>query len=69
VVLYFHIENVTTVRENYHLTYNLKLEVIWTVIPIFILVLITTPSFVLLFTLDKLVIDSSYIVVKVIGNQ
>lgn len=45
----------------------IKLEIIWTIIPIFILVSISIPSFALLYSMDE-VIDS-LITIKVIGYQ
>lgn len=43
------------------------IEIVWTVIPSFILLLIAVPSFALLFAIDELAV--SKILVKVIGHQ
>ncbi|MBI3112917.1 MAG: cytochrome c oxidase subunit II [Rhodospirillales bacterium] len=48
-------------------THNTLLEVIWTVIPIVILVVIAVPSFKLLYFADK--IEKADMTLKVIGNQ
>ncbi|MCG8625987.1 MAG: cytochrome c oxidase subunit II [Proteobacteria bacterium] len=48
-------------------THNPKLEVIWTVIPVLILLVISVPSFRLLYYIDRT--DSTDMVVKVIGAQ
>ncbi|MBI2585488.1 MAG: cytochrome c oxidase subunit II [Rhodospirillales bacterium] len=48
-------------------THNTLLEVIWTVIPIIILVVIAVPSFKLLYFADK--IEKADMTLKVIGNQ
>jgi len=49
------------------LTHNTTLEVLWTVIPVVILVLIATPSFKLHYFLD--VVPDSSLTVKAVGNQ
>lgn len=48
-------------------THNAPLEVIWTVVPIFILVAIAVPSMKLLFFMDKA--QNPEMTLKVIGNQ
>ena len=48
-------------------THNTLLEVIWTVIPIIILVVIAVPSFKLLYFADK--IEKADMTLKVTGNQ
>lgn len=48
-------------------THNPKLEIIWTVIPVLILLVISVPSFRLLYYIDRT--DSTDMVVKVIGAQ
>jgi cytochrome c oxidase subunit 2 len=49
------------------LTHNTMLEVIWTVIPVLILVLLAVPSFKLHYFLD--VVPDSALTVKAVGNQ
>ena len=49
------------------LTHNTPLEIIWTVIPVLILVLISIPSFKLHYFLD--VVPDSEMTIKAIGNQ
>ena len=51
----------------YHVVHAPTLEIIWTVIPAFILILIAIPSFSLLYTMDE-VIDP-LLTVKIIGHQ
>lgn len=50
-----------------HLTHGVALEVIWTLIPTFILLSIALPSFALLYAMDE-VIDPE-LTIKVIGHQ
>jgi cytochrome c oxidase subunit 2 len=50
-----------------HLTHGVFLEIIWTLIPTFILLVIAIPSFALLYAMDE-VIDPE-LTVKVIGHQ
>ena len=51
----------------YHVVHAPTLEIIWTLIPAFILILIAIPSFSLLYTMDE-VIDP-LLTVKIIGHQ
>lgn len=51
----------------YHVVHAPTLEIIWTVVPAFILILIAIPSFSLLYTMDE-VIDP-LLTVKIIGHQ
>lgn len=51
----------------YHVVHAPTLEIIWTIIPAFILILIAIPSFSLLYTMDE-VIDP-LLTVKIIGHQ
>ena len=51
----------------YHVVHAPTLEIIWTLIPAFILILIAIPSFSLLYTMDE-VIDP-LLTVKVVGHQ
>jgi len=46
---------------------GILIEIIWTIIPSFILLLIAIPSFALLFAIDE--ITASQLFVKVIGHQ
>lgn len=50
-----------------HLTHGVLLEIIWTLIPTFILLFIAIPSFALLYAMDE-VIDPE-LTVKVVGHQ
>jgi cytochrome c oxidase subunit II len=54
-----------TVR--YAFTHHTRVEQIWTIIPSFILILIATPSFALLYTIDEL--HDPKVTLKIIGNQ
>ena len=48
-------------------THNHLLEIIWTITPSILLILIAIPSFVLLYAMDELILAS--ITIKVIGHQ
>jgi cytochrome c oxidase subunit 2 len=48
-------------------THHTLLEIVWTIIPAFILLVIAIPSFALLYSMDEL-IDPT-ITLKVIGHQ
>lgn len=56
-----------TKHRQYRVTHNLQLEVIWTLIPTLILIIIAVPSFALLYSTDEL-LDVS-LNIKVIGHQ
>ncbi len=58
-------EKVNPISEKF--THSSLLEIIWTIVPAFILVLIAIPSFSLLYSLDE-VIDPA-ITLKIIGHQ
>ncbi len=47
--------------------HNTKLEIVWTVIPTIVLILIAIPSFILLYSLDEVINPS--ITLKAIGHQ
>jgi len=49
------------------ITHNSFLEVVWTLIPTFILMIIAYPSFVLLYAMDA--IKTPQLTIKIIGNQ
>lgn len=65
IVYYFNESNITSKRS--HITHNTILEVVWTVIPSIILIVIALPSFVLLYTMDELL--DPQLTLKVIGRQ
>jgi len=48
-------------------THNTTLEVLWTVVPVIILIIIAVPSYRLLYFMDR--IDDAELTVKVVGNQ
>jgi len=54
-------------KRRFEFTHHTAIEMIWTVIPIIILLLILVPSFVLLYSMDE--IQDSLITLKVIGRQ
>jgi cytochrome c oxidase subunit 2 len=64
VVIDFNSESNSTVNQ---FTHSSLLEVVWTLIPAFLLVLIAVPSFALLYSLDELV--DPEITLKVVGHQ
>lgn len=61
----FNIKNNQSIRLNYN--HNAPLEVIWTIIPAIILVLIAVPSLSLLYAMDD--IGTPVITIKIIGHQ
>lgn len=65
IVYYFKESNTISQRSN--ITHNTILEVVWTVIPSIILIVIALPSFVLLYTMDELL--DPQLTLKVIGRQ
>jgi cytochrome c oxidase subunit II len=50
-----------------HINHHTGIEIIWTIIPTIILVLIALPSFVLLYSMDEL--HNPFLTLKVIGRQ
>jgi cytochrome c oxidase subunit 2 len=50
-----------------HTTHGTVLEIIWTLIPVFVLVAIAVPSFALLYAIDEVV--DPVVTVKVVGHQ
>lgn len=56
-------------KENVMFTSNTNLEIAWTLLPIFILVIIMLPSLVLLYAMDDVSIAFGNITIKVIGHQ
>ena len=65
IVYYFKESNIISIRT--HITHNTILEVVWTVIPSLILIIIALPSFVLLYTMDELL--DPQMTLKVVGRQ
>jgi cytochrome c oxidase subunit 2 len=59
--------NSTVVKQAEKFTHSSLLEIIWTIIPAVVLLLIAIPSFSLLYSLDELVTPS--VTLKVIGHQ
>jgi cytochrome c oxidase subunit II len=51
----------------FSITHNVDLEIVWTTIPSFVLLLIAIPSFSLLYAIDEL--TSPEVTIKVVGNQ
>lgn len=71
-VLYMLVQIITFFRKEVNcvpsdITHQTNLEIIWTIIPTLILLMITIPSFSLLYAVDELV--SPDLTIKVIGNQ
>ena len=54
-------------REASKFTHSTPLEVVWTITPAFLLLLIAGPSFALLYSIDEVI--SPHISLKVIGHQ
>ena len=65
IIQYFSAKNLTTLR--YSFSHNTKIEQIWTYIPTFILLMIASPSFSLLYSIDEL--HDPKITLKIIGHQ
>ena len=65
IVMHFNENNYTTLRFSFQ--HHTNIERIWTYIPTLILILIATPSFSLLYTVDEL--HAPKLTVKIIGHQ
>ena len=65
IVYYFKESNTSSLRSK--ITHNTLLEVVWTVIPSLILIIIALPSFVLLYTMDELL--DPQLTLKITGRQ
>lgn len=66
VYYYFNQNNTKTIRSLY-LTHNTFIEIVWTLIPTFVLLLIALPSYVLIYNLDEM--NDPRITLKIIGHQ
>jgi len=55
------------IKRNFNFTHHTTLEIVWTLIPMLILLLILVPSFVLLYSMDE--IHDSQVTFKIIGRQ
>ncbi len=70
-VLYFNLTYFTATKKGskttHHVTHASVLEIVWTIVPALILVVIAIPSFSLLYSIDEVV--ESFFNVKVIGHQ
>lgn len=66
ICFFFNIENTKTKR-SFFLTHNTLIEVIWTIIPTIILIIIALPSFILIYNLDEM--NNPQITLKIIGHQ
>lgn len=79
VIIYRYRAGNVKVRRNFYFTHNTGLEIIWTVVPIFVLSFIVLPSFALLYETEvapeehpfmkQLDSDSYYYYFRVIGRQ
>jgi cytochrome c oxidase subunit 1 len=65
IIRYFSFTNLKTLRYSFH--HHTNLERIWTYIPTFILLLIASPSFSLLYSIDEL--HDPVFTLKIIGHQ
>nr|YP_665704.1 cytochrome c oxidase subunit 2 [Mesostigma viride]AAL36743.1 cytochrome c oxidase subunit 2 [Mesostigma viride] len=63
----FHFNEKKNPIPNYYLVHGSTLEIVWTLIPSFILMLIALPSFALLYSTDEIVDPA--VTIKVIGHQ
>lgn len=57
------------VNKGYSITHGTTIEIIWTIIPSIILIIIAIPSFILLYSMDEVVTDNLSLTIKVIGHQ
>jgi len=71
IIMYFNEKAVTVwAGENYQpsrIYHNAPLEIVWTIIPTVILILIAVPSFVFLYSMDE--IYDPKLTIKAIGRQ
>lgn len=66
-VIYFFRSSNTTTERSLYLTHNTLIEIVWTLIPTFILLLVALPTYVLIYNLDEM--NDPRITVKIIGHQ
>ena len=66
IIFLFKTTNKTTVR-NLYLTHNTFIEVVWTLIPTLILIIIALPSYVLIYNMDEM--NDPRLTLKIIGHQ
>jgi heme/copper-type cytochrome/quinol oxidase subunit 2 len=66
-IVFFKAANQSKTQIRSNITHNSLLEIIWTMIPTFILMTIAYPSFMLLYAMDA--IRNPVLTVKIIGNQ
>jgi len=59
--------NSETTTKSIQFTHSSLLEIIWTILPAFVLLLIAVPSFTLLYSLDELI--DPVITLKIVGHQ
>lgn len=57
----------STTKRDFNFTHHTNLEIVWTLLPMFILLLILAPSFVLLYSMDE--IHDSQVTMKILGRQ
>ncbi len=57
------------INKGYGITHGTTIEIIWTIIPSIILIIIAIPSFVLLYSMDEVVTDNLSLTIKVVGHQ
>jgi cytochrome c oxidase subunit 2 len=66
-ILYFFINRNNEIHVPIRFTHHTTLEVVWTIIPSLILILIAVPSFALLYAMDEVINPS--ITIKTVGHQ
>lgn len=67
VIIYKFRAGNTLTKRNFNFTHHTNLEIVWTLVPMLILLLILIPSFVLLYSIDEL--HDSHITFKILGRQ
>jgi cytochrome c oxidase subunit 2 len=64
--LYFYSDSATDISESRGVVHGTAIEIIWTVVPSIILLVVALPSFALLYSIDE-VIDPA-VTIKVVGH-
>ena len=66
IIFFYNSNNIKTIRNPYA-THNTLIEIIWTLIPTVILIIIALPSYALIYNIDEL--NDPRITLKIIGHQ
>jgi cytochrome c oxidase subunit 2 len=66
-IIFFFRETNKETQRSFYLIHNTTIEIIWTLIPTFILLLIALPSYVLIYNMDEM--NDPFMTIKIIGHQ